>query len=199
MIFYFHEPAPGFGGILRNYVWKLYPLILRLTKNHIALHAVSFGRNTMLGSTLNSSFNMVIDEGHIAVSGDVQQCSKYGCIIHHGLFCIHVKYHIIKLGHMVVMNSWNVDIEQRQRCLALAESSYIMSVWNSLSYLLVSIKLLSQDRVTIICNVQFRIYNIAFTMKGSFEGHSNWKHGLNYIVRLWNKCIFCVLDANVII
>ena len=70
---------------------------------------------------------------------------------------------------MVVMNSWNVDIEQRQRCIAWAESSYIMSVWNSLSYLIVSIKLLSQDGVTIICIVQFRIYNIAFIMKGSFE------------------------------
>ena len=75
---------------------------------------------------------------------------------------------------MVVMNSWNVDIEQRQRYFAWAEYCYIMSVCISISYLLVSIMLLSQDRVTIMFIVKFRINNIAFTIKGSFEGHSIW-------------------------
>ena len=75
---------------------------------------------------------------------------------------------------MVVMKSWYVDIEHREGYLAWVESSYIMSVWNSLSYLFVSIMLLSQDRVTIECIVKFRINNIAFTIKGSFEDHSSW-------------------------
>ena len=34
--------------------------------------------------------------------------------------------------------------------------------------------LLSQDRVTIICIAKFEINNIAFTTKGSFEGHNNF-------------------------
>ena len=55
-----------------------------------------------------------------------------------------------------------------------AESYYIMTVWNSLAFLLVSIMLLSQDWVTIIRITKFRIRNIAFIIKGSFEGHSNW-------------------------
>ena len=72
------------------------------------------------------------------------------------------------------MNSWNVDIEQKEKCLAWAESSYIMPVLNSLSYLLDSIMLFSQDRDPIICIVNFRINIIAFTKIGSFEGHYNW-------------------------
>ena len=75
---------------------------------------------------------------------------------------------------MVAIKSWNVDTEQMQRYLAWTESSYIMSVWNSLSYLLFSSMLLSQNIVAIICIVKFRINNIAFTIKCSFEGHSNW-------------------------
>ena len=59
----------------------------------------------------------------------------------------------------------NVDTEQRQMYLVWAESSYIMSVWNSLSYLLVSIMVLSQDRVTMIRFVKFRMNSIAFTIK----------------------------------
>ena len=84
--------------------------------------------------------------------------------------CSYAKYHYTKLGHMVVMKSWNAGVEQRQRYLAWAESFYIMSVWNSLAYLM----LLSQKRVPIICIVKFRINNKVFTIKGSFKGHSNW-------------------------
>ena len=76
-----------------------------------------------LGPHWKSSFHLIIDEGHHSASGDVQQCSKYGYIIHHELFCLHAKYHHTKFGHMVVMNSWNADIEQRQMYLALAELS----------------------------------------------------------------------------
>ena len=72
------------------------------------------------------------------------------------------------------MNSWNVDIEQRQRYLACAESSHIASIWKSLAYLLVSIVLLLQNRITIICIMKFRINNIVFAIKGNSEGHYNW-------------------------
>ena len=73
-----------------------------------------------VGPTWKSSYNLVID-GHLSVSGDVQQYSKCGYIIHHGLFCLHAKYHYTKLGHIVVMNSWNVDIEQKQKYFVWAE------------------------------------------------------------------------------
>ena len=89
--------------------------------------------------------------------------------------CLHATYHYTKLGHMFVMNNWNVDIEQRQMYLAWVKSSDIMSVWHSLSYLLASIMLLSLDRVTMICIVKFRLNkcivkfrlnNIDFTLTG---------------------------------
>ena len=58
------------------------------------------------GPPWKSSFNLVIDEGHLSVSGDFEKCSKYGCFIHHGRFCLLSKYHYTKMGHMVVVNSW---------------------------------------------------------------------------------------------
>ena len=44
-----------------------------------------------------------------------------------------------------------------------------MAVSNKLSYLPVSIMLLSQDRVTMILTVKFKINNIAFTIKDSLK------------------------------
>ena len=120
-----------------------------------------------------SRFNLVTDEGDRSVSCDFQQYAKYGYNTHHGLCCLHAKYHRTQLGHAVVMSIWNVDAQQRQRHLNKAESCYIMSVSNKLSYLPVSIILLSQDKVTIIFTVKYNISNIAFTIKDSFEGQSN--------------------------
>ena len=93
------------------------------------------------------------------------------------VFCSHAKYHHTKLGHTIVMNIWNVDTQQRQRYLTWAESCYIMFVSNKLSDLLVSIMLLSQHRVTIIFTVRFVINNIAYNIKESLEGQSNWNMG----------------------
>ena len=73
------------------------------------------------GSPWKSNFNLVIDEEHLSVSGDVQQCSKYGHIIHHGLFSLLAKYHYTKLEHMVTMNSWNVDIQQKGKAFCLGQ------------------------------------------------------------------------------
>ena len=107
----------------------------------------------------------------------------HGYITHHGFFCLHVKYHYTKLGHTTVMNIWNVDAQQRQRYLTWSNhvilcqfqiSCYIMSVSNKLSYLLVSIVLLSHDRATIIFTLKVKMNIIAFIIKGSFEGRSNW-------------------------
>ena len=67
---------------------------------------------------------------------------------------------------------WNVDTQQRY--LTGAKLCYMMSVSNKLTYLLVSIILFSQDRVTLIFTVKFKTNSIAFTMKHSFEGQSNW-------------------------
>ena len=58
-----------------------------------------------------SSLNLVIDEGHLSVSGDYEQRSKYGHITHQGLFCLHAMYHHTKLEHTVVINIWNVAVQ----------------------------------------------------------------------------------------
>ena len=71
------------------------------------------------------------------------------------------------------MNIWDVYAQQMQKYLILTEACYIMSGSSELSYLLVSIILLSQYRVAIIFTVTFKINYIAFTIKGSFEGLSN--------------------------
>ena len=87
---------------------------------------------------------------------------------------LYVNYHHTQLGHTFVMSIWNVDAQQRQSWFTWAKSCYIMSVSKTLPYLLVSIMLLSQDKVTIIFTVKYKINNIAFTTKDSFEGQSNW-------------------------
>ena len=144
-----------------------------------------------------SSFSLVIDEGDRSVSCDVQQYSKYGYITHHWLCCLHAKYHHTKLRHTVIMNIWNVDAQQRQKDPTWTGLCYVMSVSRKLFYLLVSLMLLSQDRVTIILTVKFKINNTAFAIKGSFEGQSIWNFDwiipLHYAI---NICILfeCVLD-----
>ena len=72
----------------------------------------------------------------------------YGYITHHGLYCSHAKYHYINLGHTVVMKIWIIDSRQSQGYRTWAELCYFMSVSTKLSYLLDSIMLLSQGRVT---------------------------------------------------
>ena len=37
--------------------------------------------------------------------------AKYGDIAHCGRFCSHAEYNYTKLGHAVVMNIWNVDVQ----------------------------------------------------------------------------------------
>ena len=107
------------------------------------------------------------------MSGDVEKCSKYGYITYHGLFGLYARYPFTKLGHTVVMNIWNVETLTKAMYHTWAELRCIMSVSNKLSYLLVSVMLLSQDRITIIFTVKFEINNITFTIKYSFESQSN--------------------------
>ena len=137
------------------------------------------------------SFNLVIDDW--GPSCDVQQYSKFGYIIHHGLI-LHAKYHHTKFGHAVAKNIWNVDAQQRQRYCTWADWCYVMSVSNKF-YLLVSIMLLSQDRAIMIFTVKFRINNIAFTIL--FWRSIQLRHGLNYTI--WYIYIYicfmvCILD-----
>ena len=134
-----------------------------------------------------SSFKLAIDKGDRSVSCDVQQYSKYGYITHHELFCLYAMYHNTQLGHAVVMNIWNVDAQLRQRYFTWTESCYIVLVLNKLSYLLISMMLLSQDRVTIIFAVKFEINNMTFTIKKLFWMSIQLEHRLYYIVRLHNK------------
>ena len=56
--------------------------------------------------------------------------------------------------------------------LTWTESSYSMSVSNKLFHLPISIMLLLQDWLIIKFTVKFKIQNIAFTIKDSFEGQS---------------------------
>ena len=177
MSFYCHKPAPLFiwPQILVNFALKLYLLVIKLAKNHVALLVV-FVVTFYWGPLLNVQFQPGNRQRRplIFVSGDVQLCSTYGYITHHWLFCLHAKYHYTKFGPTVVTNIWNVEAQQRQRYLTWAELYHIMSVSNELYDLLFSITILSQDRVTIIFTVKFKIYNIAFTLTSSFEGQSNW-------------------------
>ena len=53
--------------------------------------------------------------------------------------------------------------------------------------------LLSQDKVTIICIVKFRIYNIAFTIKRQFWRQLQLKHGLYYTSDYETNICICYL------
>ena len=75
-----------------------------------------------------SSFNRVVDEGDMSLSGYAQQCSKYSYISHNGLFNSHAKYHCTKLIYMTVLNMWNIEELQRQKYIAWAEIGYLMPV-----------------------------------------------------------------------
>ena len=78
------------------------------------------------------------------------------------------------------MNIWNLNAQQRQTYHNWVELCYILSVSKKLSYLLATIMLLSQYKITIIFTVHFEMNNIAYTVKDSFEGRSNSKNELNY-------------------
>ena len=60
-----------------------------------------------------------------------------------------------------------------------------MSVSNNFSYLLVSIRLLWRNRITIIFTVNCKINNSAFTITDNFEGQYNWKI-INHAIGLCN-------------
>ena len=81
----------------------------------------------------------------------------------------------------------------------LCRICYFMSVSNKVSYLIVSIMLLSQDRIIIIFTVKFEINNIAFTLKDSFEGQSNWKMNWitpsDYAMHLCTFHFLCLYDT----
>ena len=126
---------------------------------------------------------MLVIDWDRSVSRDVQPYSKYSYITHHGLCCLHANNDHTQLGCIVFMSIYNVDTQQRQMHIALAKLCYTMSVSDKLSYLLVSIMLLSQDRsiwyslsnlklITIILAFKFKTNNIAFTIKDSIEGQS---------------------------
>ena len=139
-------------------VWKYLIIHIRLFKNMLCCNTLlktcgfqfhfPFVQNIVVTLWM-SSFNLVIDEGDRSVSYNGQQFPNM-VILHYRLCSSHVKCHHTKLGHMVVIDIWNVDAQQRETYLTWAESCYIMSVLNNLSYLLVSIMLLSQDRVPMI-------------------------------------------------
>ena len=50
--------------------------------------------------------------------------------ISHGLFCSHAYHNYTLLGHTVVMNTWNVDVRQRQTCYIWVVLCYFMPVLN---------------------------------------------------------------------
>ena len=118
------------GPNCKKFLLKLYLLIIRLAENHARLHAGSSRHYSAGVHIRKSSFNLVIDGGYLSVSGDVEQCSKYGHITHHRP---HAKYDYTKSRLTAVMRIWNVDAQQRQRYLTWAELCYIMSVSKTLS------------------------------------------------------------------
>ena len=93
------------------------------------------------------------------------------CITSHGIFYSHVQLYKVgtfgRDGHLIYRR-------QRQKNITRTELCYFTSVWNTLSYRLVSIMLLLQNRVATISTVKFKMNNIAFNMKYSFEGHFIW-------------------------
>ena len=90
-----------------------------------------------------SRFNLVVGQGDFSVPGDRQQCSKYGYITYHGLFCPPAKYDFTNLGYSVVVSIGNVDARQKETQVIWVELRYFMSVSNMLSYLFVTFMLLS--------------------------------------------------------
>ena len=71
------------------------------------------------------------------------------------------------------MDIWNVDARQEQKWLTWAELCYLKSISNTLFYPLVSIMLLSHNRVTTTFTIKFEINNITSTIKDSCEGYVN--------------------------
>ena len=121
-----------------------------------------------------SIFILVVHEGELSVPGNNQRCSNYGYITRHGPFNTYAKYHCFKLEHVVVMNIWNIDTWQRQRCLTPAVSCYFMSFSDKVFHLLDSIMLLSQIIATMIATVKFERNNRPFTIEDIVKCEFNW-------------------------
>ena len=138
-----------------------------------------------------SIFILVVNERELSVPGDNQRCSIYACNTRHGPFNAYAKYHFSKLGHVVVMNIWNIDAWQRQRYLTPAVTCYFMSLSDKVSHLLDSIILLSQIIATMISTVKFERNNLPFTIEDILKGEFNWKLW-NYTAVLCNKYMYVV-------
>ena len=121
-----------------------------------------------------SIFILVVGEGELFVPGNNQRCSNDGYITRHEPFNIYAMYHCFKLEHAVVMNIWNKDAWQRQKCLTSAVSCYFMSFSDKVSYLLDSIMLLSQIIATMISTAKFERNNLPFTIEDILKGEFNW-------------------------
>ena len=133
--------------ILRNFMLKLYSLIIRLAQNHVALKCW-FVVILCWGPLLNVQSqpgNRRRRPLCVMRSPTIFQIWLYYTSWTMLLTCEVPLY--TQLEHSVVMSIWNVDAQQRQ---IGTESCYIMSVSHKLSYLLVRIMLLSQNMVTII-------------------------------------------------
>ena len=121
-----------------------------------------------------SIFILVVNEEELSVPGNKQRCSNYGYITRHGPFNTYAKYHCFKLVHAVVMNIWNIDAWQRQKCPTPAVSCYYVSFSYKASYLLDSIMLLSQIIATMISTVKFERNDLPFTIGDILKGEFNW-------------------------
>ena len=87
---------------------------------------------------------------------------------------------------------WNVDAQQMQTYhIWVVEFCYFMSVSNKISYLLISIMLVSQDKIVIMFTVKFKLNNIVFTIKEVFKVHL--KNELNYTIGLCNGYMYISL------
>ena len=119
-------------------------------------------------------FILVVNEEEPSVPGDNQRCSNYGYDTRHGTFNTHAKYRCSKLGHVVVVKIWNIDVWPRQKYLTPAVSCYFMSLSDKVSYLLDSIVLLSQIIATMISTVKSERINQSFTTEDFLKGEFNW-------------------------
>ena len=120
-----------------------------------------------------SIFILVVNKRELSVPGDNQRGPNYGYNARHGPFNTYAKYHFSKLQHGVVMNIWNIEAWQRQKCLTPAVSCYFMSHSDKVSYLLDSIMLLSQIIATMISTVKLKKDNLPFTIEDIFKGEWN--------------------------
>ena len=135
VIFYFNINLRWFRGaqILRIWALKLYLLIIRHAKNLSHYMAVFFIVTLCRRPLLKVQFHPG-NRRRIPLFVRRRR-TMFQMWLHytpHTIF-LHAKYHFKKLGHMVVLNIWNVDVQQRQWYLTWAELFYILQF--QISYL----------------------------------------------------------------